>query len=204
MANTGVHDWVRATASAETDVEDGDTAAVSDVVGPEPIAIRNRSLNGWLAIAWLTQTPTGVALAVAVASPVAVVVGLTMVVVSAWLAYRSWQAELRVDTTGVTIRNGFKTRHWRWVEVGEFGWDQPAWNIRGAHVRCVSVCPVGDPYTYPASTTACGLSKREKQRFQGYAEVLSPWAAARGVPLRTLDEEPAVSRWHVDPRARRE
>ena len=195
---------MRAIASAETDVEDGDTAAVSDVVGPEPIAIRNRSLNAWLTIAWLTQAPTGVALAVAVANPVAVVVGLTMVVVSAWLAYRSWQAELRVDTSGVTIRNGFKTRHWRWVEVGEFGWDQPAWNIRGAHVRCVSVCPVGDPYTYPASTTACGLSKREKQRFQGYAEVLSPWAAARRVALRTLDEEPAVSRWHVDPRARRE
>ena len=191
-------------ASAERDVEDGDTAAVSDIAGPQPIAIRNRSLNGWLAIAWLTQVPTGVALALAVATPVAVVVGLMVVVVSAWLAYRSCQAELRVDTTGVTIRNGFKTRHWRWVEIGELGWDQPAWNIRGAHVRCISVCPVGDPYTYPAFNNGLRAVEAGDAAVSGIPRNVVSLGRSPRVSASNVGRGASRSRWHVDPRARHE
>lgn len=171
-------------------------------VGPaERVRIRNRALNAWLAVTSICPAFFGVALAVSVANAVAVASGLIIVVASMYMAYRSWVAELLLDNTGVTIRNALKSRHWSWDQVGEFGWDQPAWNIRGAHVRCVSVCPIGDRHTYPASTTACGLSARGKQRFAKYEEALVAGTAGRGV-RRVTDEEPSVSRWHLDPRAK--
>ncbi len=173
-----------------------------DVAPAERVRIRNRSLNAWLAVTSICPAFFGFALAVSVPNAVGVASGLIIVVASMYFAYRSWVAELLLDNTGVTIKNVVKTRHWSWDQVGEFGWDQPTWNIRGAHVRCVSVCPIGDRYTYPASTTACGLSDREKERFAKYEAALVPWTSGRGVGLHVTDNEPSVSRWHLDPRAK--
>ncbi len=170
---------------------------------PGPVTIRDVRINGVMALGWLATAGQGAYLAFARPNTAALVAGLILAVLGSLLSYRSWTAGLTIGPAGVAVRNVVRTRAWGWDKVGEFGWDQPGWNIRGAAVRCISVCPIGIPSTFTATTTACGFGSRETARFAEYAAALAPWAASRGVAVRLLEKEPSVARWPLDPRARK-
>jgi hypothetical protein len=123
--------------------------------------------------------------------------GGVLIVMGLVAAIRTWRSAMLVDESGVLIRNTWRTRSWSWHEIGEIGSDNPAWNRFAGPIQAISVCPLGDPYTYPASATATGLDRTAR-----HAAKLEPFLARHGVTDRIVDEVASTIRWPLDPRSR--
>jgi hypothetical protein len=165
----------------------------------EPLVIRvwwavTILATNWLLIfailAWFAGVSIDSTSRAAISSAVLAVVGIVV-------AVRSLRSCLRVDESGMTIRNPWRTRSWAWHEIGEVGWDSPAM-CRGT-ARALSVGALGDPHTVMAVGTAAGLA-----RFRRFAALLGLDLEEHGVDNRILDEIASTHRWWADPRSRRE
>jgi hypothetical protein len=122
-------------------------------------------------------------------------IGALFVAVGGVITLRAARSALIADDIGLTIRNAWTTKKWSWDEIGEVGWDSPGW-ARFGGIVAISVCPLGDQYTYTASATAAGLDEHRRQ-----ARALAPFLARHGV-TNALDRATAtVHEWWADPRS---
>jgi hypothetical protein len=125
-------------------------------------------------------------------------IGVAASVIGVVAVLRTARSALIVDERGITVRNTWRTRSWPWTDIGELGWDSPAWYRFGGPLRAISICPLRDPYPYAAGATAADPKRTERN-----ASALQPLLQARGVSNRITEEIPAVLRWVDDPRSRR-
>jgi hypothetical protein len=143
------------------------------------------------------QAGLAAAIAYSFAAAPGIVVGTIFVVCGAVLVFRAWSSCLLADQSGVTIRNIWTTRRWGWAQIGEVGWDAPGW-ARSGVVVAISVCPLGDQYTYPATGTAASWPDHQRR-----AAALAPFLVAHGVTNALGRETAAIFNWPYDARARR-
>lgn len=121
--------------------------------------------------------------------------GIVLALAGVVAAVRTLRSCMWVDEAGVTVRNTWRTRSWTWNEIGEIGWDAPGWSRGG--LRAISVCALGDPYTYTATATATG-----HEQISRYAALLALELAKHGISNRILDDITTRARWWADPRSR--
>lgn len=166
--------------------------------GGERVVIRVLVSVVGLAVIWGVFVGLAAWIAYGSGSFIGLVVGTGFVTVGIVLVVRTLRSCLVVDDSGMTIRNTWTTQRWSWEEVAEVGWDVPAWARYGG-LFVISVCPFGDPYTYPASASASGLADHKRQ-----AAVLAPILELHGVANALDRETAAVHNWWMDRRSRPE
>jgi Bacterial PH domain len=161
------------------------------------VVLRVRSTTAILTGLWLWIFGLLAFTALTAGSALGAAVGGVLIVMGLVAAVRTWRSAMLVDESGVTIRNIWRTRSWSWHEIGEIGSDNPGWNRFAGPIHAISVCPLGDPYTYPASATAT-----DPDRTARHAAMLEPFLAKHGVTDRIFDEVTSTIRWPLNPRSR--